>query len=203
MSRRSSQMHSTSSTTIFLDRDGVINQKPPEGQYVRSPHEFKFRPGALEALGLLSEAGKRLIVVTNQRGVALGHISLADIAEIHAWMLDHLLRAGVRCDAIYYCPHDIGACGCRKPGIELLLQARRDFPDIEFSRSALVGDSLSDMEAGTRVGCATLLVAPARRTPRLLGEAARRRIRIDGTGRSLLEVTRRHLAGSPFKVTAS
>lgn len=186
-------MLASNTATIFLDRDGVINEKRPAGQYVRSWDEFKFRPGALQALALLSHAGKRLIVVTNQRGVALGHISLADLANIHACMLDRLQRAGVVCGAIYYCPHDHGECECRKPGIELFAQARRHFPAIEFSHSALVGDSLSDMEAGTRIGCATFLVAPGHLVSRLMQEAVRRQIRIDGAGRSLLEITRRHL----------
>ena len=183
-------------STVFLDRDGVINDKRPNGDYVGSWSDWRFRARALEALRLLSAAGKRLIIVTNQRGVARGLVTAAEVADIHARMLDRLRLAGVRCDAIYVCPHEIGACSCRKPGVGLFLQAQRDFPGLDFRDAAVVGDSLADMEAGTRLGCANFLVAPVARRNLLLKRAASTGVRVDGVGTSLWEVALRHLIGS-------
>ena len=189
-------------STVFLDRDGVINDKRPDGDYVRTWSDWRFRARALDALRLLSAAGKRLIIVTNQRGVARGLVTAAAVAEIHARMLDRLRLAGVRCDAIYVCPHEIGTCSCRKPGVGLFLQARRDFPGLDFRDAAVVGDSLADMEAGTRLGCTNLLIAPAARRERLLSAAAASGIRIDAVGASLWEVTLRDMLGRPWVAQA-
>jgi D-glycero-D-manno-heptose 1,7-bisphosphate phosphatase len=146
--------------TIFLDRDGVINHKR-EGDYVRSWRDFEFLPKAREALALLTKAGYRTIIVTNQRGIARGLMTEADLAEIHRRMIADVASAGGAIVAIYHCPHDIGACSCRKPELGLFLQARRDFPDLDLSSAALIGDSASDMAAGDRLGCRTILVGHA------------------------------------------
>jgi D-glycero-D-manno-heptose 1,7-bisphosphate phosphatase len=143
--------------TVFLDRDGVINRKKDD-DYVKSWAEFEFLPGAKAALGLLSKSGYRVIIATNQRGIARGLMTPDDLTDIHRRMQEELAEAGAVITAIYYCPHDSGQCICRKPETGLFLQARRDFPDIDFARSILIGDSSSDMEAGDRLGCRNILV---------------------------------------------
>lgn len=146
---------------IFLDRDGVINRKRPEGDYVKSWEEFEFLPGALEGIRLLAGAARRLIIVTNQRGIARGRMSEEDLARIHARMLEAIRAAGGRIDAVYYCPHEEGACECRKPRPGLFLQAQRDFPEIDLARSLVVGDAPSDLEAARRVGARAALIGAA------------------------------------------
>jgi D-glycero-D-manno-heptose 1,7-bisphosphate phosphatase len=138
--------------TVFLDRDGVLNRKAPDGDYVKSWDEFAWLPGAREAVHLLNIAGALAVVVTNQRGVARGLMRADDVISIHRRMQDELRQLGARLDGIYFCPHETGQCRCRKPEIGLFLQARSDFPEIDFSRSFMVGDSLADMEAAYRIG---------------------------------------------------
>ncbi len=138
--------------TVFLDRDGVINQKPPPGRYVTSWPEFRLLPDAPQAIRLLNQAGFRVIVVTNQRGVARGLMTDTAVQDIHRRMLDALSDTGARLDAVYYCPHEEGACDCRKPGPGLFEQARSAFPDITFQDSFVIGDSDRDLEAGRRLG---------------------------------------------------
>lgn len=145
-------------TTVFVDRDGTINEKAPEGDYVKSWPEFRFLPRAPEALGLLTERRRRVVIVTNQRGIARGLMSEDDLADIHRIMLAELKTHGAVVDAVYHCPHDVGACTCRKPGIGMLEQARRENPMIDFARSALIGDSLSDVETARRARALPILV---------------------------------------------
>ena len=159
-------------TTVFLDRDGVINRKLPEGEYVSSWERFELLPGVLEAMQALKAAGLRVVVVTNQRGVALGRYSTADVEAIHA-RLQTLLTEGGRSagavgqagadgqagvDAFYYCPHDKRMCRCRKPLPGMFEQAQAEFPQIVAGRSVMVGDSLSDIEFGRVVGMRTIFV---------------------------------------------
>lgn len=144
--------------TVFLDRDGVINRKRLEGDYVKCWTEFEFLPKAKDALRLLTEAGWRLIVVTNQRGIARGLMTESDLREIHQRMQAELTAVGASIAAIYYCPHEEGQCDCRKPRPGMLLQAKQDYPDIDFVRSVVIGDSLTDLEAGARLGCRAILI---------------------------------------------
>ncbi len=146
-------------TTVFLDRDGVINKKQPEGQYVTRWQDFHFLPRVKEAFSLLRDRGLRLIIITNQRGIARGLMTENDLQRIHRHLLAELAAWDVTVDAIYYCPHDEDQCSCRKPKTGMFLQAQKDFPDIEFSRSVVLGDSLVDIEAGERLGCHTILIA--------------------------------------------
>ena len=139
--------------TAFLDRDGTINEKAPEGEYVTFWDQFAFLPGAVDAIGLLRQRGWRVVVVTNQRGVALGRMSQADVDDIHRHM-----REAAQLDAVYVCPHERDSCDCRKPGTGMFLQAQADFPDIRFEECVVIGDAESDMEAGRRLGCRTILV---------------------------------------------
>jgi D-glycero-D-manno-heptose 1,7-bisphosphate phosphatase len=137
----------TANHTIFLDRDGVINQKAPEGDYVKSWSEFVFLPGVLQALALFATFHVRVVVLTNQRGIALNRYSLADLATIHDNMTSAVEAASGRIDAIYFCPHDVGVCDCRKPAPGLLNEAFADFPDITPSQTPFIGDSRSDLAA--------------------------------------------------------
>lgn len=153
--------------TAFLDRDGTINVKAPEGEYVRSWDEFAFLPGAEEAIRLLAAGGWRIVVVTNQRGVALGRMSMADVDDIHRRM-----REAVPVDAVYVCPHERGTCDCRKPGIGLFRRALSDDPEIDPSSSVVIGDADSDIQAGEAFGAQTIRVG-APPLPSLLDAAAR------------------------------
>jgi D-glycero-D-manno-heptose 1,7-bisphosphate phosphatase len=146
--------------TAFLDRDGTINVKASDDDYVKSWGEFRFLPGAPEAIRRLNDAGVRVVILTNQRGIALGRMTEEDLADIHRHMVDELARVGARVDAIYHCPHELDACDCRKPGVGMFLAAQADDPGISFDRAAVIGDSLADMEAGTRLGCRTIFVTP-------------------------------------------
>lgn len=145
-------------TTVFLDRDGVINRKRDD-DYVKHWDEFAFLPGAKEALQLLTENHYRVIVVTNQRGIARGWMTEMAVQAIHTRMLMEIAPA--RIAAIYYCPHDKDQCDCRKPKTGMFRQAQRDFPDIEFARAVVIGDSASDLEAGAALGCQTIFIGAA------------------------------------------
>ncbi len=101
--------------TIFLDRDGVLNEKMPEGRWVSAWEEFHVLPGVPETIARLNDAGLRVIVVSNQRGIALGVVSLADVEAIQLRFEDLLAEQGARVDAFYVCPHDRLECNCRKP----------------------------------------------------------------------------------------
>jgi histidinol-phosphate phosphatase family protein len=147
--------------TAFLDRDGVINHKRPEGNYVTCWEEFEFLPLVKEALWILNASGYRLIVVTNQRGIALKIMTESELQEIHKRMLAELAKVNVSIQAIYYCPHDEGQCYCRKPYPGMFLQAQRDFLDIDFESSIVIGDSLADIDAGNQLGCQTILISDA------------------------------------------
>lgn len=144
-----------SGCTVFLDRDGTLN---PDPGYIRSPDQFELFPGVSEALARLKRAGARLIIVTNQSGVARGFLSREDLDAVHM-KLKHLLgRAGVAIDAIYFCPHhpDDG-CECRKPNRGMIDQAVREC-GVNLDRSYLIGDHLRDIELAKRVGARSILV---------------------------------------------
>ena len=151
---------------VFLDRDGVINRRAPDDEYIRNWTEFDLTPGAPAALAALQEAGAALFIVTNQRGVARGLVNRADLDDIHARLIEVLAANGVTLGGIYTCPHEIGTCDCRKPGTGLFIQAQLDHPWIAFERSHVVGDSISDMEAGHRLGMQLWLVGEDRRQGR-------------------------------------
>jgi D-glycero-D-manno-heptose 1,7-bisphosphate phosphatase len=144
--------------TVFLDRDGVINQKLPEGRYVTSPDEFQPLPGVHQAIAKLNRAGIRVFVVSNQRGIALNLYTAADVLDIHAIFQDELNTHGAHVDAFYFCPHDKADCDCRKPLPGLFNQARAEFPDVAAESSAIIGDSWSDVEFGRRLGMLTVFI---------------------------------------------
>ena len=143
---------------IFLDRDGVLNRSLPDGRFITRWEEFELLPGVAGAIAQLNRSGRKVIVVTNQRCVALGLCSEADLLTLHERLRNQLTQQGARLDAIYYCPHDVGECNCRKPLPGLFEQAFRDFPGADATNSVMVGDSLRDVEAGARLGMRTIFI---------------------------------------------
>lgn len=140
---------------VFLDRDGTIND---EVEYLDCPEGLRLIPGAVQAIRLLNQAGIAAILVTNQAGVGRGYFPETKVREIHAQLTRQLAAYGVHLDAIYYCPHhpDDG-CDCRKPKPGMLKRAAEE-QGLDLGRSFTVGDKVSDLEAGHRVGCRTVLV---------------------------------------------
>jgi D-glycero-D-manno-heptose 1,7-bisphosphate phosphatase len=144
--------------TIFLDRDGVVNEKMPEGSYVTSWTEFRILPGVECAISRLNRAGMRVIVVSNQRGIALGLYSTDDVLAIHLELQDSLKVHQAHVDGFYFCPHDEGQCDCRKPCSGMFRQAVVEFPEISAATSIMIGDTKSDVEFGSRLGMFTILI---------------------------------------------
>jgi D-glycero-D-manno-heptose 1,7-bisphosphate phosphatase len=143
---------------VLLDRDGVVNRKLPEGEYVSSWERFDLLPGVPEAIKSLNDRGITSILLTNQRGIALGLYSEKELAGIHDRLQKVLAETGAHLDAIYFCPHDKGQCSCRKPGTGLLEQAFADFPQATRTNTVLIGDSLSDIQAGKTFGIRTIFI---------------------------------------------
>jgi histidinol-phosphate phosphatase family protein len=139
--------------TVILDRDGVLNKKPPRAEYVRRWEDFEWLPGALLALRMLKEAQFRVLLVSNQAGVGRGAMSEEDLLRIHERVKNEVQQAGGRIDHIYYCPHDWEAgCECRKPAPGMLFKAQRDF-NLDLSGTVFVGDDERDALAAERAGC--------------------------------------------------
>ncbi len=143
--------------SIFLDRDGVINEKL-ENDYVKSWDEFVFKHGALEAIAGLGKIVGHIFIVTNQRGVGLGKMTEVELNEIHKKMLVSIEENLGKIDKIYHCSDAEDSSLYRKPNIGMGLLAKQDFPEIEFSKSIMVGDSISDMEFGEKLGMKCVLI---------------------------------------------
>jgi histidinol-phosphate phosphatase family protein len=145
--------------TLFLDRDGVINRQILDG-YVTKAEEFEFLPGALEALAVLDKKFDRIIVVSNQQGIGKGIFSNGDLEKIHQYMISEITKKGGRIDKIYFSPYlESENNPNRKPGIGMALQAKRDFPAIDFSSSIMVGDSFVDMKFGKNAEMKTVFLS--------------------------------------------
>ena len=144
--------------TLFLDRDGVINERKVD-DYIKDWSEFRFLPGVLDALGTFSELFGRIFIVTNQAGIEKGVMTHQDLDAIHHSMMEYIRYHGGRIDEIYYCPYkpDLDPL-CRKPNPGMALQAQKDFPEIRFDKSIMVGDSDSDIAFGNNLGMKTILV---------------------------------------------
>jgi len=142
--------------TVFLDRDGTINVGAAAGEYIERPEEVRLLPGAAEAIRLLNERSAPAVVVTNQRGIALGRMSEADLAAVNAELAAQLAAAGAHLDAFFHCPHEKGECNCRKPGSGMFHRAAAEVPGVRLEGGALVGDSALDVEAGIRLGLTTV-----------------------------------------------
>ena len=142
-------------TALFLDRDGVINRKI-DGGYVTNVEEFEFLPNVLEALSILAKKFTHIFIVTNQQGIGKGIYNTNDLQKIHTYMLNKITQNNGRIDKIYVAPnlksdHHIN----RKPQPGMAWQAQKDYPNIDFKRAIMVGDSLSDMQFGRNAGMTT------------------------------------------------
>lgn len=143
-------------STIFLDRDGVINEN--RSDYVKSWSEFRFLSGSREAIAKLTQVGHRIVVCTNQAGIARGTISVEAVEDIHQRMIESICEFGGKIEKVYYCPHDRnGGCFCRKPRPGMLLQARDEL-DIDMRDAVFIGDSITDIRAGLAAGIHAVLV---------------------------------------------
>lgn len=143
-------------TTIFLDRDGVINEN--RSDYVKSWSEFCFLAGSKEAIAMLSGAGHRIIVCTNQAGIASGAVSREVVEEIHCRMMAEIAANGGHIERVYYCPHGKDEqCCCRKPRPGLLLRARDEL-GLDIADAIFIGDSISDIGAAHAAGVRAILV---------------------------------------------
>lgn len=144
--------------TLFLDRDGVINQRIMGG-YVTSIDEFHFNPGAEKAIAGLSKKFFRVIVVTNQQGIGKGLMSERNLIDIHTYMCDQVHLAGGTIDKCYFAPNLKGADDdMRKPGPAMAELAKMQFPEIEFHKSVMVGDTDSDILFGKNLGMKTVRI---------------------------------------------
>lgn len=155
-----------SSWTLFLDRDGVINIEK-ENDYIKNFHEFNFLEGAAAAIATLSKHFGKTFVVTNQKGIGKGLMSEQDLAGIHQKMLEEITKAGGKIDQIYFCSDIEPDSPCRKPNTGMAFQAKKDYPDIDFSRSIMVGNTLSDMEFGRTCGMRTIFILSTKPVPEL------------------------------------
>lgn len=158
-------MSPTNTSTLFLDRDGVINRRLP-GHYVTHWEAFEWLPGVLPAIAAFSKLFARIVVVTNQQGIGKGLMSEAQLADIHRHMQKTVSAAGGRIDAVYFCPHlTSDKCNCRKPLSGMALQAKADFPAIDFSASVMAGDTSSDIQFGLNLGMTTVCIGSEDTTP--------------------------------------
>jgi D-glycero-D-manno-heptose 1,7-bisphosphate phosphatase len=166
---------------IFLDRDGVINENVDDG-YVLGWDGFRFLPGSVAAIAALAQLQVPIVVVTNQQGVGKGVMAEATLEDMHARMLAEIAAGGGRVDAVLYCPHLVAAgCECRKPKAGMLRQAA-DRLGLDLSRSVLVGDAASDVQAARAAGCRAVLVRTGR------GHAAARELALDPTSYAAVRV---------------
>lgn len=139
--------------TLFLDRDGVINKNLPNGEYVTSWEEFEFLPDVKRALRYFDMIIGRIVVVTNQQGIGKELMTKDQLHEIHNTMVATIKEDGGRIDRVYYCPDlEEDESPCRKPEIGMAMWAKRDFPEIDFTKSIMVGDKISDMRFGLTLG---------------------------------------------------
>jgi len=148
---------------VFLDRDGTIIE---DIGYLDECSKIRFLPRVSEAIKLLNENGFKVMVTTNQSGVARGYFTEETVREINRYIQESLAKQGALIDKTYYCPHHIEGiikgyskeCHCRKPNPGMIEEAVREF-GIDLENSFVIGDKISDIEAGHRAGCKTILLA--------------------------------------------
>jgi D-glycero-D-manno-heptose 1,7-bisphosphate phosphatase len=146
------------SWTLFLDRDGVLNHDKAN-DYIRNWEEFRFYDDTLQAIAILSKLFERILIVTNQKGVGRELMTVADLDNIHSNMLAGIQSAEGRIDKVYYCSDLSDESPNRKPNAGMAFQAKKDYPGIDFSKSIIVGNRLSDMAFGRNAGMHTVFVA--------------------------------------------
>lgn len=147
--------------TLFLDRDGVINHEKHQ-DYIHTWDEFYFYEGAKEAIAVFSKIFRHVIVITNQRGIGKGITRKADVEHIHKNMIGEIENAGGRIDKVYFCPDLDESSPDRKPNPGMGLQAVKDFPDIDLSKTIMVGNTFSDMQFGRNLGVQTIFLTTTR-----------------------------------------
>lgn len=143
--------------TLFLDRDGVINKELPD-DYVKNWNEFTWEPGSKDAIAKLTQFFDKIFIITNQRGVGIGVMTENNLTDIHSKMLAEINDAGGRIDKIYYCTDVDRNSYNRKPRPGMGLQAKADYPEIDFSKTVMVGNTLHDMEFGKTLGTRTVFI---------------------------------------------
>jgi histidinol-phosphate phosphatase family protein len=145
--------------SLFLDRDGVINERLPD-DYVKNCEQFIFLPGVIEALKIFSEQFGHIFVVTNQQGIGKGLMTEDELTVIHNFMTDEIEKGSGRIDRVYHAPYLESAHHyMRKPASGMALQAKKDFPAVHFHRSVMAGDSISDMLFGKNLGMTTVFIS--------------------------------------------
>lgn len=152
----------TTQPAVFLDRDGVVIE---DSHYLGKPEQVRLVPGAAEAIASLNRSGWPVVVVSNQSGVARGMFAEADVHRVHAHLAELLCGYGAKIDAFHFCPHHPEAelaafrieCACRKPKPGMLVRAAAEMR-LDLKRSWMIGDRVTDLQAGAAVGCRTVLV---------------------------------------------
>lgn len=142
---------------LFLDRDGVINVER-KNDYVKNISEMIFEDGALKGICILKEHFDRIFVITNQRGVGRGVMTNNDLDEVHEYMISEVTKNKGKIDKIYYCTDTKSDSINRKPNIGMAFQAQAEFPEVDLSKSIMVGNSRSDIDFGNKLGMYTVLV---------------------------------------------
>lgn len=144
--------------SLFLDRDGVINERIPD-TYINHWDDFRFCRKAIAALQILQQRFDYLFIVTNQQGVGKGFMTAQQLENLHGKMLKELQKAEVYIDAVYFCGAlERQADNCRKPNPDMGLQAKKDFPDLDFEHAVMVGDSIVDLQFGRNLSMHTVLI---------------------------------------------
>lgn len=151
--------------TVFLDRDGTINVSPDGGEYLDDPADVVLIPGSGEAIAELNSRGNPCVVVTNQRGISRGLMTAQDLRDVNQKLVEMLSEKGARVEGIYYCPHAVGVCDCRKPGSGMFIDAAREIACVSIEGAVMIGDSKLDVEAGRALGMTTVLVGEAAGSP--------------------------------------
>ena len=152
--------------TLFLDRDGVVNLEK-DNDYIRMPSEFFFLDHVPEAMAIFAGLFGEIFVVTNQKGVGKGLMTEDDLQDIHQYMLQGVEHAGGRISKVYYCTATENDHPNRKPQPGMALQAKADYPQISFSKSIMVGNTLSDMAFGRAEGMYTVFIQSSKPMPEL------------------------------------
>jgi len=155
--------NSANKITVFLDRDGVINKKAREGDYIKSKVELRLIKGAAKAIKLFNEKGYLTLVITNQGGIERGIISWDQFREVMDELNKRLSKKGAHLDGYYVCPDASDNSLFRKPNIGLFKLAKKEFPNINFKRSIIIGDSWRDMKAGKNIGAVTVFIGRSRK----------------------------------------
>ena len=149
------------SWTLFLDRDGVINHEKHQ-DYIHTWGEFVFYDGVKEAIQTFTQHFGKIVIVTNQKGVGKGLTKLEDLNEIHKNMIKAVESEGGRIDKVYFCPDLDENSPNRKPNAGMAYMAKEDFPYIDFNKSIMIGNTLSDMEFGRNIGAFTVFLPTTR-----------------------------------------